>query len=105
MAHLLKKTVLAAGACMALSVLAQTAVADEVFKDGADVYANICGRCHEPGIGPTIKGRQLPPEFIKAVVRHGLFAMPAFPAAYISDEKLQQVAEYVSTAPAPEAKP
>ena len=56
-------------------------------------------------VGPVITGRQLPPQYISAVVRNGFRAMPAFPASFIDDKALQQVAEYISKTPATVAKP
>jgi mono/diheme cytochrome c family protein len=96
-------------ACLALPfallVTSAAAEGDGQWHGGANVYAKVCGHCHEVGVGPVIKGRQLPPEYISAVVRHGFRAMPAFPAAYIDDNALRQVAEYISEAAAPEVKP
>jgi mono/diheme cytochrome c family protein len=96
-------------ACFALPfvVLAGNAAADGdgVWKGGENVYAKVCGHCHENKVGPVIKGRQLPPAYITAVVRNGFRAMPAFPASFIDDNSLQQVADYISKASAPAAKP
>jgi mono/diheme cytochrome c family protein len=52
------------------------------------------------GVGPVIMGRHLPPEYITMVVRHGFLAMPAFPASFIDDQSLQDIANYVSQTPA-----
>lgn len=97
-------------ACLALPLLALASGAfagnaDGTWKGGANVYEQVCGRCHETGIGPVIKGRQLPPPYIVAVARNGLRAMPAWPASFIDDHSLQQVADYISTSPAAAAKP
>ena len=67
------------------------------WKDGAEVYAKVCSYCHDQQIGPVIRGRSLPPEYISAVVRNGNRAMPAFRASEIDDESLKKVAEYIST--------
>ena len=95
--------------CVALPfiVLASNAVADGdgAWKGGENVYAKVCGHCHENQIGPPIKGRQLPSQYITAIVRNGFRAMPAFPASFIDDNSLQQVADYISKAPVPAAKP
>ena len=90
-----------------LAVLATTAAADGdgVWKSGENVYAKVCGHCHEKNVGPQIKGRQLPTPYITAVVRNGFRAMPAFPASFIDDNALQQVADYISKAPATAAQP
>ncbi|KFI18665.1 c-type cytochrome [Nitrosococcus oceani] len=71
--------------------------ADGSWKNGAEVYAKVCGYCHEGGIiGPVLKGRELPPAYIVQVVRNGLLAMPAFTAAFIDDKALREVADYLS---------
>lgn len=90
---------------LALLSLSAAAEGDGKWRGGENVYAKVCGHCHEPsaGIGPMIKGRQLPPEYIMAIVRHGSRAMPAFTSVYIDDTALLQVAEYVSKASAPAA--
>lgn len=95
--------------CLALPLLllAGTAAADGdgVWKGGENVYAKVCGHCHEAQVGPQLKGRQLPPPYITAIVRNGFRAMPAFPASFIDDNALQQVAEYLSASSAPASKP
>ncbi len=100
------KRTLAACLALPLTLFAGAAAADGdgVWKGGENVYAKICGHCHEAGVGPVIKGRELPPQYITAIVRHGFRAMPAFPASFIDDKSLQQVAEYISKAPAPAAQ-
>ncbi|MCC2681285.1 MAG: cytochrome c, class [Nitrosospira multiformis] len=67
------------------------------WKNGAEVYAKICGYCHEDGkVGPLILGRELPPAYIRAVVRNGSRAMPPFRFSEIDDESLTKLAEYIS---------
>ncbi|MCY1231207.1 4-cresol dehydrogenase [hydroxylating] cytochrome c subunit [compost metagenome] len=101
------KRPLLAGLALPLVLLSGLAFADGdgVWKSGENVYQKICGHCHEAKVGPVITGRQLPPEYITAVVRNGFRAMPAFPASFIDDKALRQVAEYISKTPAPAAKP
>jgi 4-cresol dehydrogenase (hydroxylating) cytochrome subunit len=67
-----------------------------VWKDGPEVYAKICAYCHDQGVGPAIRGRALPPVYIRTIVRNGNRAMPSFRAAEIDDESLTKLAEYVS---------
>jgi mono/diheme cytochrome c family protein len=66
------------------------------WKDGAEVYAKVCGYCHDAGVGPALLGRQLPPPLLTAFARNGIRAMPAFRAAEIDDAALAKVAEYIS---------
>ncbi|NBF03591.1 4-cresol dehydrogenase [Pseudomonas sp. Fl5BN2] len=101
------KRTLALCLALPLAMLAGQAAADGdgVWKNGENVYAKVCGHCHEHNVGPLIKGRQLPAPYITAVVRNGFRAMPAFPASFIDDNALQQVADYISKAPAAAAQP
>jgi len=100
-----KRTVVASVALpLTLLPASAFAVEDGSWKDGADVYAKICGYCHDVGVGPIIKGRQLPAEYTSQIVRHGLGAMPAFRSSVINDKALQALGEYVSKLPAPAAK-
>jgi len=95
--------------CLALPLflLAGQAAADGdgVWKSGENVYQKVCGHCHDTSVGPVITGRQLPPEYISAIVRNGFRAMPAFPASFIDDNALKQVGEYIAKSPAPATKP
>lgn len=68
-----------------------------MWKDGREVYAKVCGYCHEQGVGPAIRGRALPPVYIRTIVRNGNRAMPSFRASEIDDESLAKLAEYIST--------
>lgn len=91
------KWIFTACAALSMTLLALPAYTEDSGKlsSGENVYTKICGHCHDVGIGPVIKGRQLPPEYISYVVRHGLRAMPAFPEPYISNEDLQYLGQYV----------
>lgn len=73
------------------------------WRDGAEVYAKVCRHCHEANVGPVLKGRNLPVEYVRQVVRQGNRAMPAFRASEIDDGALNDVARLVSTS-APLAK-
>jgi mono/diheme cytochrome c family protein len=68
-----------------------------VWKDGSEVYAKVCAYCHDQGVGPVIRGRALPPAYIRTIVRNGNRAMPSFRAAEIDDGSLAKLAEYIST--------
>uniref|UniRef100_P09787 4-cresol dehydrogenase [hydroxylating] cytochrome c subunit n=2 Tax=Pseudomonas putida TaxID=303 RepID=CY4C_PSEPU len=90
-----------------LLVAAGQAQADSQWGSGKNLYDKVCGHCHKPevGVGPVLEGRGLPEAYIKDIVRNGFRAMPAFPASYVDDESLTQVAEYLSSLPAPAAQP
>ena len=74
------------------------------WRDGAHVYQKICGKCHDTGIGPVIKGRQLPPEYIQLRVRHGFRAMPPFRPSDLNDDELLAVGRYIMESPPPTGK-
>jgi mono/diheme cytochrome c family protein len=87
-----------AGATMARTASAAPPAPSEAFvwKDGREVYAKVCAYCHEQGVGPVIRGRALPPVYVRTIVRNGNRAMPSFRAAEIDDETLEKLAEYIS---------
>lgn len=69
------------------------------WRDGPHVYNKICSYCHDTGIGPEIKGRKLPPEYISIIVRNGYLAMPAFRSAEIDNKALSALSGYISSTP------
>jgi 4-cresol dehydrogenase (hydroxylating) cytochrome subunit len=77
------------------------AQSDGAWNNGEQVYAKVCGHCHEIGVGPVLKGRELPPDTFTTIARQGLVRMPAFRSSEIDDQALAAVAQYLSTAPAP----
>jgi mono/diheme cytochrome c family protein len=86
-------------AVVAASAAAQPSIPSATgsgWRDGAHVYANVCAHCHESGVAPVIRGRNLPPILITTFVRRGSRAMPAFRAAEIDDVALEQLAEFVA---------
>lgn len=66
------------------------------WRDGGQVYEKVCKHCHEAGVGPVLRGRNLPQEYIQRVVRHGNRAMPAFRTTEIDDASLADVARQIS---------
>ncbi|MBS0497602.1 MAG: cytochrome c [Proteobacteria bacterium] len=66
------------------------------WKDGAEIYAKICAYCHEAQVGPQLRNRELPAAYIRAVVRNGNRAMPAFRPSEIDDESLIKLADFIS---------
>ena len=89
--------------CVALLMVPATTWAQAAgqWRDGAHVYQKICGMCHDTGIGPVIKGRQLPPEYIQMRVRQGFRAMPPFRPGDLDDDDLLAVGRYIMASPAP----
>ena len=75
------------------------------LKKGEQFYGKVCGRCHETGIGPVLKGRGMPDGFFIAFARNGMNAMPAFRVTDVDDATLAAVAAYLAASPAPEQKP
>lgn len=76
-------------------------------------YASACGPCHDHGgfavrvladrlgPGPALihQGTKVPPEAIRAVVRHGLGAMPAMSRAEVTDAELEGIVAYLGRSP------
>ncbi|BDP43535.1 hypothetical protein DAETH_35040 (plasmid) [Deinococcus aetherius] len=65
---------------------------------GRVVYMANCQQCHPggaEGLGPALNNKPLPHLAIRAQVRAGLGAMPAFDASEISDADLEALADYV----------
>jgi mono/diheme cytochrome c family protein len=70
------------------------------WRDGGEVYDKVCRYCHEANVGPVLKGRALPAEYVQRVVRHGNRAMPAFRATEIDDATLADVARLINASAA-----
>lgn len=68
------------------------------------IYATTCGYCHGRNVGPVIRGRQLPPEAIAAIVRAGQNGMPAFRPTEITAGELDVLAKWVSASAADPAE-
>ncbi|CAI07901.1 c-type cytochrome [Aromatoleum aromaticum] len=102
-----KRALVASVLPFALLAASTQAQDDSQWGSGKNLYDKVCGHCHDPkvGVGPVIAGRDLPESYIRYIVRNGFNAMPAFPASYIDDQSLAQVTEYLSTLPAPAARP
>ncbi len=94
------------GALVALLFIFQNPRQEEALLttgDGAAVYSQACAVCHgargegKGGLGNPLRGRALPPAYIKEVVRRGRNKMPALP--HIQGEALENVARYVNRLP------
>lgn len=88
------------GAGYALSASAQASAQASSARDPQFIYERTCGYCHGHNVGPIIRGRNLPPAVIAAIVRSGNGAMPAFRPTEISDQELAALSAWISAAPA-----
>ena len=82
-------------ALLAVALFLQTSQAAEKERSGEIVYQKVCQYCHETGVGPKIRSRQLPTVYTTHVVRIGFRAMPAFRPTEISDQELERVAALI----------
>jgi len=109
---------LALGGCALQSTRAtaqSTPVTRPAPSAGGKVYQKWCGDCHSTPTGPgslalerKYRGavpsildqrHNLPPDFVKLVVRRGVSFMPSFRKTEISDTELALVAAYLATSP------
>jgi mono/diheme cytochrome c family protein len=65
-----------------------------------EIYAKTCGYCHGANVGPVIRGRALPADAIKLMVRSGPNGMPAFRQTEITNSELDKLARWISTSKA-----
>ena len=66
------------------------------------IYRSACVYCHETGVAPVLKGRQLDLAYIGERVRKGFGPMPAFKPSEIGVADLQALAAWLhASAPAP----
>lgn len=92
------------GAAALVAVTGQQAQAQATYevqpRAPEYLYRRTCGYCHGHNVAPIIRGRNLPPAVIAAMVRSGQGAMPAFKPTEITETELQALAQWLSTAPA-----
>jgi (+)-pinoresinol hydroxylase len=80
---------------------------------GRAVYTKWCAPCHDPGVthpgthaltvkyqgvksGVLLEWKDLRPDTVKYLVRHGISVMPQFRTTEISDQELDALAEFLS---------
>ena len=104
----------------AAAVVLGLACASAFAQDGADrlaagraVYTKWCAPCHDPGVthpgthaltvkyqgvksGVLLEWKDLTPDTVKYLVRHGISVMPQFRKTEISDQELDALAEFLS---------
>ena len=80
-------------------------------RGGEALYIEFCAMCHAPnGMGHGLLGRRLdtpdlekrdnlPAEYVVLAARQGIGNMPAIPRGEVSDEELQQIADYLAAGP------
>jgi mono/diheme cytochrome c family protein len=111
----MKRAVLMSVALLSFASIAARA-ADADVEAGKQLFARKCAECHAPGFGhpgtqqlgwtrgdkgAVLEARtDLVPAYIAAIVRNGLFEMPAFRPTEITDEQLKQLGAYLSKSPA-----
>lgn len=86
---------------------ARTGLVSTSQNAGQVLFGRYCDSCHTGGrefTGPSLrsarfKGQNPTVEKIITLVRKGGFDMPAFPPTLISDEEVQQIAEFVVSLP------
>jgi cytochrome c6 len=67
---------------------------------GRAVFDQHCNVCHPgggEGAGPAIRGRDLPEDEIRTVVRQGAPGMPAFGENQINEQQLANLVQYIQS--------
>ena len=79
-------------------IVPEYTITDPKVREGEVAFAQMCNSCHPggaAGLAPAINNKPLPAFAIKAQVRQGLGAMPAFKESVLPDAKLDAVVEYL----------
>lgn len=71
------------------------------WRDAQQMYAQTCAYCHGAGVAVELRGSGLPPEYVAAVIRNGLRAMPAFRPSDFNDADIAALVEMITTSPPP----
>jgi mono/diheme cytochrome c family protein len=102
--------------CAALSIgIAHSESPPTELPNGRAVYGKWCAPCHDPGIqhpgthalmskypgSPRASGiitewKDLTPQYVRFMVRHGISVMPHFRKTEINDSELDALAKYLS---------
>jgi mono/diheme cytochrome c family protein len=98
---------------LTLSGSAPAADPSDAHTAGRAVYTKWCAPCHDPGVihpgtnaltvkyqgvkpGVLLEWRDLQPDTVRYVVRHGISVMPQFRKTEISDAELDALAKFLS---------
>ncbi len=68
------------------------------------IWRETCRYCHDNGVARELRGAGLSPQAIVTAVRTGPRAMPSFTPSEISDQELEQLAEWVAQQKAPSTR-
>ena len=99
-----------------LVTLAGSALAEapsDPYAAGRAVFTKWCAPCHDPGVihpgtnaltvkyrgvksGVLLEWKDLPPELVRHLVRHGISVMPQFRKTEISDADLDALAKFLA---------
>lgn len=96
------------GALLALAAIAPGAAFAEAagqWQSGQQIYTQTCALCHNAGVGPSLLGRELPPDLVKYMALNGLRAMPAFRPTDFNAKDLDMLAVFIRDSKAPAAAP
>ena len=66
--------------------------------EGQRLFGKFCYQCHpggEGGLGPALNDKPLPAAAIRAQIREGVGAMPAFDSDLLNDAQVAAIAAYV----------
>jgi (+)-pinoresinol hydroxylase len=114
--ELVMKGAVLAGLILTALTLGGTALSDQqpdANAAGRAVYTKWCAPCHDPGVihpgtnaltvkyqgvkpGVLLEWKDLQPEMVRFVVRHGISVMPQFRKTEISDAELDALAKFLS---------
>lgn len=70
----------------------------EELRQGRVLFDEYCATCHPngmAGVGLAIINKPLPENLIEFQIRNGIGVMPAFDENMLSDEQVENIAEYI----------
>ncbi len=86
---------------LALYAAAAHAQSAGEWASSAKLWRDTCGYCHDGKLAPELRGAGVSTQAIASAVRRGPNAMPTFAPSEISDQELQQLAEWIQAQPKP----
>jgi mono/diheme cytochrome c family protein len=104
---------LSIGVCALASMIRPVAAAEVAVApmSGKQVFEHYCIQCHGPGDWPgtmqlartrgkdralLAERKDLAPDYVTAIVRHGLKSMPPFAPSDLTDAKLKALVEFLT---------